>query len=146
MGSSPLSRIDPTGEFIMLLPFVPAAVTAAEAAIIYTVATLAGLAIADKITSVVDEQINQPVEMAGHRKRRPSTKGKHEEGDSRRGRDQGGEKADWPDGPRRPPRNPPPGWKGPWPPKPPKPPNSSGGGRSGSGGLLPPPTSDRCEQ
>jgi RHS repeat-associated protein len=46
--------------------------------------------------------------------KRPSTRGKHEKGDSRRRSDQGGEKGD---SGRRPPRNPPPGYKGPWPPK-----------------------------
>lgn len=46
---------------------------------------------------------------------RPSTKGKHEKGQSRKGKDYGGEKGDIN---RRPPRNPPPDWKGgAWPPK-----------------------------
>jgi RHS repeat-associated protein len=59
------------------------------------------------------------LEMAGHRKNRtPSNRPKHEEGDARRGQDQGGEKADWANrGNRRPPRKPPSGHKGPWPPK-----------------------------
>lgn len=46
--------------------------------------------------------------------KRPSTKGKHERGDARRGRDAGGEKADKE---RRPPRKRPDGWRGPYPPK-----------------------------
>ena len=50
---------------------------------------------------------------------RPSTKGKHEQGQARKQRDRGGEKGD---SSRAPPRKPPPGHKGPWPPKPPKPP------------------------
>ncbi|MBL7955936.1 MAG: RHS repeat-associated core domain-containing protein [Flavobacteriales bacterium] len=45
---------------------------------------------------------------------RPSTKGKHEEGQARRMRDRGGEKADEN---RNPPRKRPDGWKGPYPPK-----------------------------
>ena len=45
---------------------------------------------------------------------RPSTKGKHEKGNARRGRDRGGENAD---DRREPPRKPPPNHKGPWPPK-----------------------------
>ena len=44
--------------------------------------------------------------------KRPSTQEKHEQGDARRARDQGGEKADRD---RRPPRKHPQGWKGPWP-------------------------------
>jgi|WetSurMetagenome_2_1015567.scaffolds.fasta_scaffold42444_2 RHS repeat-associated protein len=48
---------------------------------------------------------------------RPSTQEKHEDGQARKSRDQGGERADWPDGPRRPPRQRPDNWKGPWPPK-----------------------------
>jgi len=43
---------------------------------------------------------------------RPSTKGKHQKGQSRRGKDRGGEK-----GEKNPPRVKPPNWKGPWPPK-----------------------------
>jgi RHS repeat-associated protein len=55
-------------------------------------------------------------EMAGHRKKRPSTEGKHEEADARRGQDYGGEKGD---ASRRPPRRPPGGKTPPggWPPK-----------------------------
>jgi len=50
----------------------------------------------------------------GHRKgKRPSTKGKHEAGDARRGKDRGGEKGD---AKRRPPRKKPKGFKGKWPP------------------------------
>lgn len=49
----------------------------------------------------------------GHKKRRPSTKNKHELGDARRGADRGNEKGD---DRRRPPRKRPPNWKGPWPP------------------------------
>ncbi|HJP60462.1 MAG TPA: RHS repeat-associated core domain-containing protein, partial [Gemmatimonadaceae bacterium] len=55
VGNSPLGRVDPSGGFIMLLPLVPAAVTAAEAAVIYTVATLAALAIAEKIVDIVGD-------------------------------------------------------------------------------------------
>lgn len=55
--------------------------------------------------------------LAEHTKgKSPSTEEKHEQGDERM-KDKGGEKADWPHGPRRPPRNPPRDWKGPWPPK-----------------------------
>lgn len=58
--------------------------------------------------------------MAGHTKgKRPSTKGKHQKGDTRRNNDYGGEKGDQ-NGSRRPPRNPPPNWQGGWPPKPPQ--------------------------
>lgn len=54
--------------------------------------------------------------LAGHTKgTRPSTQGKHEAGDARRGMDQGGEKGD---ANRRCPSKRPPGTKGPWPPKP----------------------------
>lgn len=57
-----------------------------------------------------------PLGLAEHTKgARPSTKGKHEAGDARRGRDRGGEKGD---ANRSQPRQKPPGWKGPWPPKP----------------------------
>jgi RHS repeat-associated protein len=50
----------------------------------------------------------------GHKNnQRPSNREKHEKGDSRRKKDQGGEKGD---NTRRPPRQRPPGWKGPWPP------------------------------
>lgn len=52
---------------------------------------------------------------------RPSTKGKHEQGQARKQRDRGGEKGD---SSRAPPRKAPPGHKEPWPPKPPKPPES----------------------
>jgi RHS repeat-associated protein len=45
--------------------------------------------------------------------RRPSTQGKHEKGRARVGKDRGNEKGDER---RRPPRNRPDGWKGPWPP------------------------------
>ncbi len=45
---------------------------------------------------------------------RPSTKGKHEEGQARRGRDRGGEKGD---AGRRPPNVRPKNWKGKWPPQ-----------------------------
>lgn len=45
---------------------------------------------------------------------RPSSKGKHEKGNSRRKRDAGNEKGD---GNRRPPKQRPPNYKGPWPPK-----------------------------
>jgi RHS repeat-associated protein len=45
---------------------------------------------------------------------RPSTQGKHEAGQARKGRDRGGEKADKE---RREPRKRPPGRKGPWPPR-----------------------------
>jgi len=45
---------------------------------------------------------------------RPSTEGKHQEGEARKGQDYGGEKGD---ANRQPPRRPPPGHKGPWPPK-----------------------------
>ena len=45
---------------------------------------------------------------------RPSTKGTHEKGQSRREKDRGGEKGDKG---RRPPNKKPPGFKGPWPPK-----------------------------
>jgi hypothetical protein len=52
-------------------------------------------------------------EAAGHKKNaRPSTQEKHETGDTRRKRDQGGEKGD---DRRRPPSKPPPGHRGPWP-------------------------------
>jgi hypothetical protein len=44
---------------------------------------------------------------------RPSTEEKHQAGQARKTRDYGGEKADQG---RRPPRQKPPGWKGPWPP------------------------------
>ncbi len=47
-------------------------------------------------------------------KARNSTKGKHQEGQARKARDYGGEKGDVR---RNPPRQKPPGWKGPWPPK-----------------------------
>ena len=46
--------------------------------------------------------------------KRNSTKGKHQEGQTRKLRDRGGEKGDIK---RDPPRLRPPGWKGPWPPK-----------------------------
>jgi RHS repeat-associated protein len=52
---------------------------------------------------------------AGHKKKRPSTEEKHEEGDARRDRDKGGEKGDKV---RNPPRKRPPKHTGPWPPKP----------------------------
>jgi RHS repeat-associated protein len=53
-------------------------------------------------------------QQAEHTKgKRKSTEGKHEKGNSRRNKDKGGEKAD---DSRRPGRNPPPDWKGPWPP------------------------------
>jgi pyruvate/2-oxoglutarate dehydrogenase complex dihydrolipoamide acyltransferase (E2) component len=57
-------------------------------------------------------------------KARPSTEQKHQEGESRKGRDQGSEKGD---DRRRPNRKRPKDWNerggGPWPPKPPKPPD-----------------------
>jgi RHS repeat-associated protein len=49
VANSPANRIDPSGHWIMFLPLVPAAVTAVETAVIYTTATLAGLAIAELI-------------------------------------------------------------------------------------------------
>jgi YD repeat-containing protein len=62
---------------------------------------------------------NEDAPPEGHRTgARESTREKHQEGDARRKRDHGGEKAD---PGRRPSRRPPPGHQGPWPPKP-KPP------------------------
>ncbi len=56
-----------------------------------------------------------PAGSAGHSSgARPSTQGKHEEGDARRQQDRGGEKGD---DRRDYPRRRPDGWKGPWPPK-----------------------------
>ncbi|PTR22799.1 RHS repeat-associated protein [Luteibacter sp. OK325] len=53
-------------------------------------------------------------QQAEHSKgKRKSTEAKHEKGNSRRDKDKGGEKAD---DSRRPGRNPPSDWKGPWPP------------------------------
>ncbi len=61
-----------------------------------------------------------PTPTADHTKdARPSTKDKHEAGQSRKNKDRGGEKGD---ARRRPPRKRPDGWKGPWPPPPPPPP------------------------
>ncbi|MEL6364688.1 MAG: RHS repeat-associated core domain-containing protein [Pseudomonadota bacterium] len=64
---------------------------------------------------LTDNVLTEPLEMAGHRKnQRPSNRPKHEEGDARRKKDGGGEKGD---DRRDPPRQKPPGHKGPWPPK-----------------------------
>jgi hypothetical protein len=53
------------------------------------------------------------LQFAEHKKgARPSTEGKHQKGQARRGTDRGGEK-----GEKNPPRIKPPNWKGPWPPK-----------------------------
>ena len=56
--------------------------------------------------------------MAEHTKgKRPSTEQEHEKGQARKKSDQGGEKADWPDGSRYPPSKRPKGYKGKWPPE-----------------------------
>lgn len=66
--------------------------------------------------------------------KRPSTEGKHEEGQARKGRDKGGEKGDE----RRDPRGKrPDGHKGPWPP--PKPKDSGGSDKPPPPPPEPPP-------
>jgi hypothetical protein len=81
------------------------------------VGTEAGIAIGVRVTvrSVIRFFKDESGALGGHTKgARESTRGKHEKGDARRGKDRGGEKADkrrkWPS--TRPSK-----WKGPWPPK-----------------------------
>lgn len=89
-------------------------------------ATCTGLAVttATAVTAKVVQEIQNTstVQLAKeHTKNaRPSSKGKHEKGNSRRQQDAGGEKGD---SNRRLPNKRPPGTKGPYPPKPPKPSN-----------------------
>jgi RHS repeat-associated protein len=129
--SSPTNYADPLG-LCPVCPVVlvtnPAAVAAAAAAAAAAsvAAIKAGQAAAPHIADFIKDLGRQ---FASHTKgKRPSTAEKHEKGDERRKGDQGGEKADWPEGPRPPPRKPPPDWKGPWPPKP-----------NPSGSVIPPP-------
>ena len=49
VANAPLVHTDPTGQFIWVLPFVPAALTAAEAAVIATVGVLVTGALVEKI-------------------------------------------------------------------------------------------------
>jgi RHS repeat-associated protein len=49
VANAPLVHTDPTGQFIWLLPFVPAAVTAAEAAVVATIGVLVTAAVIEKI-------------------------------------------------------------------------------------------------
>ena len=109
-GNAPGEFVDPDGQ--AALPIVlaycrlyPAACAAAAAATGEAIKNICEMAAGDK--------------KKGHTsKKRPSTREDHEDGDARRGRDQGGEKADQSQGgPRRPPLQKPHGWKGPWPPR-----------------------------
>jgi uncharacterized protein RhaS with RHS repeats len=78
---------------------------------------LAGTAIGSwYIGTWIDDTFIKPLWTEHTKNKRPSTKEQHEKGQSRKIRDQGGEKGDLC---RRPPKNRPPGYppKGPWPPK-----------------------------
>jgi RHS repeat-associated protein len=114
---NPVSYVDPDGQIAFAIPFIPAAVT-----ITVTAADVAiGAAIAGG-AYLLDRMFNQqqdPLGSAGGAPHtsgaRPSTEGKHQDGDARRGADRGGEKGDKARGwPLRRPKD----WKGPWPPKP----------------------------
>jgi RHS repeat-associated protein len=49
VANGPLTHTDPTGQFIWVLPFVPAALTAAEAAVVATVGVLVTATVVEKI-------------------------------------------------------------------------------------------------
>jgi RHS repeat-associated protein len=68
---------------------------------------------ANEHVTPLDQEIGSNVQMAEHTSNAsPKNKNKHQEGESRRQRDQGGERGD---SSRRPPRKPPPDHIGPWP-------------------------------
>jgi RHS repeat-associated protein len=121
-GGNPINFNDPTGNFQGPLPVTGPGLIGVITRLLPPIGIPAGIFWPSPLG---DDDVYC---MAGHKKNaRPSTAGKHEAGDARRGRDGGGEKAD---PGRLPPRKKPPGWKGPWPPPPPP--------------AAPPPDPDDC--
>lgn len=96
VGGSPMSAIDPEGKFALALPLiVPVIVNA----VVVVSATYAGWKVSNLINTLMSKRTkNEKKEkdiVGGHDKnKRPSTKEKHERADTRRKRDQCGEKGD----------------------------------------------------
>ena len=117
--NDPVNLIDPNGEYaIPLLITLPSMGPLALLAGIGTVGYLAldwWMDPGDANLDPARDQCTMNENKGGHTKnKRPSTEQKHQEGDSRRQRDKGGEKGDKY---RRPPKQRPDKWKGPFPPK-----------------------------
>jgi RHS repeat-associated protein len=120
--NDPIDLVDPEGFGSIATPAGQCALIEAlgaeEAAEILGISVSEARAIAAAIAAGAACNGGDRCESRGHTKgARESTRGKHEQGDARRGRDKGGEKGDA----RRAPKDPPP--RGPKPPKPPYPPN-----------------------
>jgi RHS repeat-associated protein len=131
VGHNPIGYVDPTGEQTGaaiggvvggLVGFMGGGGLAVASGGVLTPAIVECTALGSvggALTGQVLENAIGSIFEAHKTKIRPSTEEKHEEGEARVKKDKGGEKADWPDGPRDPPRRRPPWWPktGPWPPK-----------------------------
>lgn len=125
VGDNPVNRVDPLGLSaqtqpiptfpIFTIPIDSPANNTLSNALTHGLDALSD-AMHDALDNIYNTDPLDPSGNAGHNTgSRPSTEGKHEEGDARRKRDRGREKGDENRGhPRRRPK----GWTGPWPPKP----------------------------